>query len=154
MASPKTIARLEAQIHRRAAHCLQHEVADPRLGFVTITKVELSTDMAVAKIHYSVLGDGSDRSKVEHLMQHARGFVQRQVASILRIRRAPQVRWVYDSTIEEAARMTQFIREVRERDAEINPDLELEQPEGQAAPPGAFDPDGPDEFTGAESDAD
>lgn len=151
MASPKTIARLEAQIHRRAAHCLQHEVADPRLGFVTITKVELSSDISVAKIHYSVLGDGSDRSKVEHLMQHARGFVQRQVASILRTRRAPQVRWVYDASIEEAARMDQVIRAARERDASINPDLVLDEPEPTGGDPGAADP--ASDPTGAGPDA-
>lgn len=137
MASPKTIARLESQIHRRAAHCLQHEVADPRLGFVTITKVELSSDISIAKIHYSVLGDGSDRSKVDHLLQHARGFVQRQVASILRTRRTPVVRWVFDASIEEAARMDQLIRSVRERDAEINPDLDLDEPEAPSG--GALD---------------
>jgi ribosome-binding factor A len=120
MASPKTIARLEAVIQRRAAHCLQFEVTDPRSGFVTITGVELSPDLAVAKISYSVLGDEAVRSKVGHLLEHATGFVQRQVAGVLRLRRAPQLRFVFDESIAEAARLDQLIREARRRDAEIS----------------------------------
>ena len=135
MASPKTLARLEAQIHRRAAHCLQHELSDPRLAFVTITKVELSSDVSVAKVHYSVLGGESDKSKAKHLLDHARGFVQRQVASILRTRRAPQLRWVYDDSIEEAARMDQVIRAARERDREINPGADAPADPEEVRPP-------------------
>ena len=49
MANPRTIARLEAQIRRRAAYCLQFEVADPRATFITITRVELSSDLLNGK---------------------------------------------------------------------------------------------------------
>ena len=56
MASPKTIARLEAQILRRIAHCLQFELSDPRAGFITVTRVELSKDINTARVSYSVLG--------------------------------------------------------------------------------------------------
>lgn len=136
MASPKTIARLESQIHRRAAHCLQHEMADPRLTFVTITKVELSTDIAVVKVFYSVLGDRAEHTKTQHLLEHARGFVQRKVASILRTRSAPVLRWVFDSSIEEAARMHDVIRAARERDREINPNVDSVSPEPDTDPTG------------------
>lgn len=119
MANPKTIARLEAQIQRRAAHCLQFELSDPRAVFVTITRVELSRDLAHAKVHYSVLGDEADRAKAEHMLERAGGFIQRQVAGVLRTRTVPRLRWVYDDSIAEAARMDQVIREARERDRRI-----------------------------------
>ena len=116
MASPKTIARLEAQIRRRAAHCLQFEVSDPRAGLITVTRVELSKDMSSAKIFYSVLGDDGDRSKAEHMLLSAAGFIQRQVASVLHTRTIPHMRWVFDGSIVEAARLDRLIREARERD--------------------------------------
>jgi len=132
MASERTIARLQAQIHRRAAHCLQFEVADPRSAFVTITGVELSKDLQHAKIHYSVLGDESEVSRTEHMLEHARGFVQRQVAGTLQLRRAPRLSFHYDDSIAEAARMDRVIREARERDRAIRPEREQED---EAPPP-------------------
>ena len=122
MANPRTIARLEAQILRRAAHCLQFEVSDPRATFITLTGVELSKDLANAKVSYSVLGDETERSKAEHMLESATGFIQRQVASILSTRVTPRLRFVYDASLEEAARLDLLIREARDRDREINPD--------------------------------
>lgn len=123
MANPRTIARISARILERAAHCLQFEIRDPRASFVTITRVELSNDLALAKIYYSVLGDEGDRSKVAHMLEHATGFVQRQVARVLHMRRIPTMRFVYDDSIETAAALDQLIREARERDRRIDPTL-------------------------------
>jgi len=123
MANPRTIARLESRIHERAAHCLQFEIRDPRASFVTITRVEVSPDLSLAKIYYSVLGDEGDRSKVEHMLEHATGYIQRQVVSVLRMRRAPSLRFHYDVSIETAAALDELIREARERDRRIDPTL-------------------------------
>jgi ribosome-binding factor A len=123
MANPRTIARLEGLIKRRAAHCLQFELNDPRAGFVTILRAELSSDLSSAKIHYSVLGDANDRSRVQHMLEHAGGFIQHQVGRVLHLRRIPHMRWIYDDSIAEAARMDELIRDARARDRAINPSL-------------------------------
>ncbi|MCY2961486.1 MAG: 30S ribosome-binding factor RbfA [Planctomycetota bacterium] len=123
MANPRTIARLCARIHERAAHCLQFEIKDPRASFATITRVELTNDLSLAKVYYSVLGDEGDRSKVAHMLEHATGFVQRQVVRVLKMRRAPALRFVYDDSIETAAAIDKLIREARERDRRIDPTL-------------------------------
>lgn len=143
MASPKTIARLEAQIKRRAAHCLQFEISDPRASIITITRVELSSDVATGKIFYSVLGEDADRSKAAHMVKHAAGFIQRQVASVLRLRRMPHLRWQFDESYEESIRLSELIAQARIRDKEINPDLEIEAPatEGNSDPVQNMDTD-------------
>ena len=123
MANPKTIARLEGQIRRRAAHCLQFEIADPRAAFITITAVELSKDLTHGKIHYSVLGDEVDRSKAQHMLADAAGYIQRQIGRVLHVRRMPHLRWVYDDSAERASELDLLIREARRRDAQINPGL-------------------------------
>jgi ribosome-binding factor A len=123
MANPRTIARISARIQERAAHCLQFEIRDPRAGFVTITRVETTNDLSLAKVYYSVLGDDGDRSRVAHMLDHATSFVQRQVTRVLKMRRAPALRFVYDDSIETAAAMDQLIREARERDRRIDPSL-------------------------------
>lgn len=121
MANPRTIARLEARIQERAAYCLQFEVNDPRASFITVTRVELSSDLTSGKIHYSVLGSEGDKSKAEHMLKSAAGFIQRQVARVLDVRRVPHLRWVYDGSMEHASNMDKLIREARERDRAINP---------------------------------
>jgi ribosome-binding factor A len=120
MANPRTKAPLEARIQERAAYCLQFAIRDPRASFVTITRVELAPDLTSGRIHYSVLGGQPERSKAEHMLRSAAGFIQRQVARVLTLRRMPHLRWVYDESLEVADHMDQLIREARERDRAIS----------------------------------
>lgn len=126
MANPRTLARLQERIRERAAYCLQFEVNDPRASFITITRVQLSPDYGQAKIFYSVLGDSADKSKAEHMLAHAGGFIQRQTARVLELRRVPHMVWIFDGSSETAADMDRLIREARERDRAINPALGTE----------------------------
>jgi len=119
VASPRTIARLEARILERAAYCLEFEVRDPRAGLITVTRVELAKDLSSGKIFYSVLGDEAERTKTAHMLESAAGFIQRQVASVLKVRRMPHLRWIYDESIAHAAHMDTVIREALERDRKI-----------------------------------
>ncbi|MCC7011519.1 MAG: 30S ribosome-binding factor RbfA [Planctomycetes bacterium] len=116
MTNPRTLAKLEARIHERAAYALEFEVRDPRLPMVTITKVELSNDLSHAKIFYSVLGGRSERSKAEHMLESAGGFIQRQVARVLETRKVPHLHWIYDESIEKAQELDTAIKKALERD--------------------------------------
>ena len=124
MANPRTIARLQSRIQERAAYCLQFEVNDPRASFITITKVALSPDLTSGKIYYSVLGSESDKSQAEHMLRSAAGYIQRQVARVLDLRRVPHLKWMYDESVEHAADLAKLIQDARARDREINPTLD------------------------------
>lgn len=119
MANPRTIARIEAAIQRRAAHCLQHELADPRAQFITIVRVELNSDLSVAKLHYSVLGGDGDRSKAAHMLDHASGFIRKQVGRVLETKTIPELRFVPDTTVSDAQRMDDMISQALKRDRAI-----------------------------------
>jgi ribosome-binding factor A len=135
MANPKTIAKLEAAIRRRIAYCLQFEVSDPRSGFVTITGVELSTDLSVAKVRWSVLDAERERARSEHMLESARGFVQRQMGRVINLRRLPRIQWVYDDSLAEAARLDQLIKDAQAKDARIRGDRpDAAAPDAAAAP--------------------
>ncbi|MEM7311118.1 MAG: 30S ribosome-binding factor RbfA [Planctomycetota bacterium] len=133
MANPRTKARLEARILERAAHCIEFELNDPRASFLTLTRVELTDDLYTARLFYSVYGSEGDKSKVAHMLEDATGFVRKRVAGVLRVRRAPRLVWLYDDSVEYAAKMDQTIRDALERDREINPgahpDVDLTEPE-------------------------
>lgn len=124
MANERTKARLCARIQERAAYCLQFELNDPRSTFITITRVEISDDLSIATLHWSVLGDAAERTKATHMLEHANGFIQRQVGSVLAMRRTPRLRWMYDDSLQQAADLDALIRKAREHDREVNPDLD------------------------------
>lgn len=119
MANPRTIARLASRIQQRVAYCLQFELNDPRADFVTVTQVELSSDLRNAKIFWSTIGGPGERSRTEHMLEHATGFVRRQLGRVLETRVIPELRWVYDESIERAVELDRLIREARTRDEAI-----------------------------------
>jgi ribosome-binding factor A len=116
MTNPRTIARIEARIHERAAHALEHEINDPRTGFITITRVELSPDLLHGKIFYSVLGGRSERSKAQHMLDSAAGFLQRKIVSVLQMRKSPRLTWHFDESLIVAQRVDDSIKRALERD--------------------------------------
>ncbi|MEC8511332.1 MAG: 30S ribosome-binding factor RbfA [Planctomycetota bacterium] len=135
MASERTIHRLEAQIQRRIAHCLQFELQDPRASFVTVVRVELSSDLSTAKVFYSVLGDDSDRARTGGMLEHAKGFIRRQVSGVLRTRTTPDLRFLPDDTAQESKRMDDLIAEARRRDEQIRGEESRMGEEQAEAPP-------------------
>ena len=141
MANPRTIARLESRILERAALVLQSEVSDPRASFITVTRVKLSTDLSSGRIYYSVLGSEGDKSKAAHMLESAAGFLQRQIALAINVRRMPHLKWTYDDSMERASDMARLIKEARERDRAINPHVD-DAAEGDAAEGDAADPTG------------
>jgi ribosome-binding factor A len=118
----RTNLRLSEQIKQRAAHVILHELSDPRMGIVTITRVKLAPDLSACTIFWSVIGGPSERSKTGHALDHARLFIQRRVAEGLRTRVAPQVAFEFDESVEGAIRMGGLLKQLREERAPPAPD--------------------------------
>ena len=85
-------------IHRELAGLVQKEVKDPRIGMVTINEVSVSSDLAYADIYFTVLPD-NDTQAVEIILNEASGFLRSQLASMLKTRTTPKLRFHYDSTV-------------------------------------------------------
>ncbi|TAH37882.1 MAG: 30S ribosome-binding factor RbfA [Planctomycetota bacterium] len=118
MATERRQKQVASQIQQRIANLLLFEMNDPRLRFTTVTGVEMSADLTLARIRYSVLGDDGARSAVAAALQHAHGFIRREVAKFVRLRLAPEVVFEYDRGIEKADRIERILREVLPHDAE------------------------------------
>jgi ribosome-binding factor A len=88
------------------------ELKDPRIGFVTVTGVDTSSDLRHARVYVSVLG--AERARTQSLagLEAAHGVLQRRLASELRMKRTPQLAFEYDPTVERGVRMTQLIDEL------------------------------------------
>src|SRR5262245_31210523 len=128
MTNPRVKARIEARILERVAYCVEFELKDPRATFITVTRVEVSDDLSTAKIFYSVYGTEGDKSRSAHMLEDASGFIRKQVARVLKTRRVPALRWIYDDSIERSAQMHKTIQEALDKDRAINPSAHAEIP--------------------------
>jgi ribosome-binding factor A len=88
------------------------ELKDPRIGFVTITGVDTSTDLRSAVVFVSVLGSERKREQSIDGLQAAHGLLQARIARELRMKRTPQLTFEYDPSVERGVRMTQLIDEL------------------------------------------
>jgi ribosome-binding factor A len=88
------------------------ELQDPRIGFVTVTGVETSTDLRHARVFVSVLGSERKRERTLEGLASAHGVLQAQIAEQLRMKRTPQLTFEYDPTVEHGVRMSKLIDEL------------------------------------------
>lgn len=88
------------------------ELKDPRIGFVTVTGVETSSDLRQAVVFVSVLGSEKKREQTLDGLQAAHGILQSRIARELRMKRTPQLTFEYDPSVERGVRMTQLIDEL------------------------------------------
>lgn len=98
-------------IHEVLAEALARDVSDPRLGFVTITDVEASPDMAAATVYFTTLTKAQREPSMKAL-ESARGLLQARIGRELRTRNTPHLRFVYDETGDRARRVGRLIDEL------------------------------------------
>lgn len=106
--------RVSDQIRGEVAEMVEAELKDPRIGFVTVTRVDLSADFSHARVLVSVLGDEQARKDSLVGLQSAAGYVRHEVTQRLRLRRAPEITFVLDRGAEEAARVEELLGKIRE----------------------------------------
>jgi ribosome-binding factor A len=90
---------------------------DPRIGFVTLTAVETSTDLRHARVFVSVLGSERKRTRTLEGLASAHGVLQARLAAELRMKRTPQLTFEYDPTVEHGVKMSQLIDELAPDDS-------------------------------------
>ena len=123
----RRLARLAEQIKQRLATVLQRDLADPNLGLVTISRIELDKEFTQCKAYWSVIAakgkeDAARRASAE-VLERATGFCQREVGAVLHTRSVPQLQFVFDEGIGGAIRMQELLKE-------LNPQTEQGEPEG------------------------
>jgi ribosome-binding factor A len=106
-------ARVGDQIRAELAALLSREVHDPGIGFVTLTRVDVSPDLHIARVQYTVLGDDKARDNSRKALERARPFLRRQLGSRLRLKRAPELSFHYDDSVAGMDRIEQILTELR-----------------------------------------
>ena len=108
--------RLNESIKELLSELIQGGLKDPRIGFVTITGVEVARDLTSAKVFFSVLGDKDARDSSLEGLKSARNFLRKKVGQELKLRNAPELRFKYDETLDRSLALEDTIRQIREKD--------------------------------------
>lgn len=96
---------------------LRTRVKDPRVGFASITRVEVSGDLRHAKVYVSVMGDQEEQKETMKGLKNATGFLRHELASRLTLRFMPELVFKLDHSIEEGARVLELIQKVEQEEA-------------------------------------
>lgn len=109
--------RVADQIRGELAQLLARDVRDPGVGFVTITRVAVTADLQLARVLYTVLGDETARKNSGRALGRAIPFLKRQIGSRLRLRRVPDLKFIYDESVAGQDRIEQLINELHAGEA-------------------------------------
>lgn len=104
--------RLAREISRGVADIIQHELNDPRLGFISVTRTAVSRDLKHARVFISVMGDDKKKKLSMQGLRHAGGFVRRGLAGRLCIRECPTLDFSLDDSIDRTFSITKILDEI------------------------------------------
>lgn len=105
--------RLSGQIAKEVSRILQREVKDSRVGFATISRVDLTDDLYHAKIYVSVMGDEAERKSTMIALERSTPFVRKELGRVLRIRSIPDIRFVLDLNLDHSFRIQEILATLR-----------------------------------------
>ena len=109
MANSARLRRIAEQIQRDLSELIRLEVKDPRIGFVTLTGVDVTADLAHAKIWFTTLGSGAEHEQTGEGLNRAAGFLRSSLAHRIKTRTMPELHFVFDASVERGMHLSQLI---------------------------------------------
>ncbi len=111
--------RVGEQIRETLSELLSRgAVHDPGIGFITLTRVTVSPDLQMARVFYTTMGDAKARTETKKALDRATPFLRRQIGSVIRLRRVPELDFRFDESIANQDRIEQIIRDLHEEEAQ------------------------------------
>jgi ribosome-binding factor A len=130
----RRVNRLAGEIRDEVARMIASDLKDPRLGFVTVTRVDLTPDLRYARVYVGVLGE-DEKGPTVAALKGASGFIRREVGRRLRVRFSPEIDFRYDRGLDATDRVARALAEAEARDAAVvaDPDPAVEGAGGDNA---------------------
>jgi ribosome-binding factor A len=108
------LERVTQAFKKEISSIIHDELKDPRLGFVTLTKVELSRDFRLAKVFFSVLGKEEEYKNTQKALDSAAGFIKKLISARIRLRFAPEIIFRQDRSSEYSVRIEEILNQLKE----------------------------------------
>lgn len=113
MAKNRT-GRVGEQLKKELSLILQTEFKDPRMGFTTITGVDMTNDLSQAKVYLSVFGSEQERLETLKALERGKGFIRSELSKRIRLRIVPELIFQIDSSVEYGSRIEELIHKLNE----------------------------------------
>lgn len=107
--------RLGDLIQREISDILQKRIRDPRIGFCTILRVDVSRDLRHAKVHVSIMGTEDQQKSTLAGLKSATGFIRREIGSRIMLRHTPEIVFRIDRSVDHSLRIAQLIKDGNEQ---------------------------------------
>lgn len=125
--------RVADRLQEEISRLIQLEMNDPRLALVTVTVVNIDRELEYANVFVSTVGDEARRKDVMRALEHANGFIRREVARRVQLRRAPELIFHWDPSPEKAEQIAQLLDEIKAADTPAAaPEEPKREPDGNA----------------------
>jgi ribosome-binding factor A len=112
--------RVAEEVRHVISEALSRDVKDPGIGFITITAVKISSDLQVARVSYTTMGDEKNRAATKAALERVKPFLRRQLGQKLRLRRVPELNFQFDEGIAHQARVEEILLDIQ-KERETNP---------------------------------
>jgi len=110
------VQRVAEEIKKEIGRIIHNELNDPRIGFVTITKVDLSRDCRFAKVYFSLLGSKKQLRDTQVGLARSKGFIRKLLAQKVKLRYTPEIVFKLDEGIEYSIHISQVLEKLKEKD--------------------------------------
>lgn len=108
--------RVGEQMKKELGEIIGRKIKDPRIGFVTVTDVQVTGDLQQAKVFISVLGDEEQRENTLKGLAKAKGFIRSEIGQRIRLRKTPEIQFEFDESIDYGNRIETLISEINRKD--------------------------------------
>jgi ribosome-binding factor A len=108
--------RLNESIKELLGELLLSRIKDPRVGLVTITGVEVARDLVTAKVFFTVMGGEVERAESKAGLESAKNFLRKAVGRELKLRNAPDFRFIYDDSLDRSMQIEDALRQIHEEE--------------------------------------
>lgn len=110
------VSRVGEQIKKELSQILQTELKDPRIGFVTVTGVEVTNDLSQAKVYLSVLGSDEQKEETLKALDKGQGFIRSELGRRIRLRYTPELIFKFDTSIEYGSHIEKLLQQINRED--------------------------------------
>jgi ribosome-binding factor A len=106
------VGRVGEQIKKELSQIVQSELKDPRIGFITVTGVEITNDLSIAKVYLSVMGTDEQKEATLKALSSGSGYIRSELGKRIRLRKLPELQFKFDASIDYGSRIDNLLHKL------------------------------------------
>ena len=114
--------RVEGQLKKEISKILQEDIKDPRIGFVTITRIDLTKNLRYARVYFSILGEDKDKKLALKGLNNAKGYIKGLVADRVKLRYMPEIAFAIDESLEHTQHIYDILNQIKKERSDAKGD--------------------------------